>query len=74
MKVLGEVVHEVMGHGVFVLLFGGDIIRVHIAFLWPYEFSYISSNGSFWFGSHTYKETRDPGSGWKAVSCSSAPE
>lgn len=47
MKVLGEVVHEVMGHGVFVLLFGGDIVRVHIALLWPYEFSYISSNGFF---------------------------
>ncbi len=47
MKVLGEVVHEVMGHGFFVLLFGGDIVRVHIALLWPYEFSHISSNGSF---------------------------
>ena len=47
MKVLGEVVHEVLGHGFFVLLFGGDIVKVHIALLWPYEFSYISSNGSF---------------------------
>jgi hypothetical protein len=47
MKALGEVIHEVMGHGFFVLLFGGDIVRVHIALLWPYEFSYISSNGPF---------------------------
>ena len=36
MKILGEVIHEVMGHGLFILLFGGTITRVHIALLWPY--------------------------------------
>lgn len=47
MKVVGESVHEVMGHGFFVLLFGGDIVRVHISLLWPYEFSFIEWNGKF---------------------------
>ena len=42
MKVIGEVVHEVMGHGFFVLLFGGRIGRVHISLLWPYELSSIT--------------------------------
>lgn len=41
MKVIGELVHEVMGHGLFVLLFGGKIIQVHISLFWPYELSYI---------------------------------
>ncbi|KUO40887.1 MAG: hypothetical protein AVW05_03150 [Hadesarchaea archaeon DG-33] len=41
MKILGEVIHEVIGHGFFVLLFGGTITRVHIALLWPYELSSI---------------------------------
>ena len=47
MKVIGEFVHEVMGHGFFVLLFGGEIVRVHISLLWPYEFSSIGWNGNF---------------------------
>lgn len=47
MKVIGEIVHEVMGHGFFVLLFGGKITRVHISLLWPYELSYIVWNGNF---------------------------
>lgn len=47
MKVIGELVHEVMGHGFFVLLFGGEITRVHISLLWPYELSYIKWNGNF---------------------------
>ncbi len=42
MKVIGELVHEVMGHGFFVLLFGGEIVRVHISLLWPYELSSIT--------------------------------
>ena len=41
MKVVGEFIHEVMGHGLFVLLFGGEIIRVHISLLWPYKLSGI---------------------------------
>lgn len=40
-KVIGELVHEVMGHGFFVLLFGGEIVKVHISLLWPYELSGI---------------------------------
>ena len=47
MKVIGEFVHEVMGHGFFVLLFGGEIVRVHISLLWPYELSSIGWNGNF---------------------------
>jgi hypothetical protein len=40
-KILGEVVHEVMGHGLFVLAFGGRITSVSISLLWPYELSRI---------------------------------
>ena len=47
MKVVGEIVHEVMGHGFFVLLFGGEIVRVHISLLWPYDFSSIGWKGNF---------------------------
>lgn len=47
MKVVGEFVHEVMGHGFFVLLFGGEIVRVHVSLLWPYELSCILWNGNF---------------------------
>lgn len=47
MKIIGEFVHEVMGHGFFVLLFGGKIVRVYISLLWPYELSYIGWNGNF---------------------------
>jgi hypothetical protein len=42
MKIVVEFVHEVCGHGLFVLLFGGEIARVHISVLWPYELSYIN--------------------------------
>lgn len=41
MKLVAEFVHEVCGHGLFVLLFGGTIKAVYISVLWPYEFSYI---------------------------------
>lgn len=44
MKLVAEFVHEVFGHGLFVLLFGGEIIGVHISILWPYELSYICWN------------------------------
>jgi hypothetical protein len=44
MKMVAEFVHEVCGHGLFVLLFGGEITGVYISVLWPYEFSYISWN------------------------------
>jgi len=46
-KVVAEIVHEVFGHGLFVLLFGGEITEVHISPLWPYELSYIRWKGSF---------------------------
>jgi len=47
MKMIAEFVHEVCGHGLFVLLFGGTIKNVYICILWPYELSYIkwSPNG-----------------------------
>jgi len=41
MKVVGEFIHEVLGHCLFVQLFGGYIIRVHVAMLWPYELSEV---------------------------------
>lgn len=40
-KIVSEFIHEVCGHGVFVLLFGGKIRSVYISVLWPYELSYI---------------------------------
>ena len=40
-KILGEVVHEIMGHGLFVLAFGGRITSVSISLLWPYKLSHI---------------------------------
>ncbi len=39
MKMVAEVVHEVFGHGLFVLLFGGEITGLYISVLWPYDFS-----------------------------------
>jgi len=47
MKIAGELVHEVFGHGLFVLLFGGRIIQVYLSILWPYELSYIRWSGNF---------------------------
>ena len=41
-KIAAEFVHEVCGHGFFVLLFGGTIRTIYISILWPYEMSYIS--------------------------------
>ncbi len=46
-KIAAEFVHELVGHGLFVLLFGGEIVRVHISLLWPYETSFIWWSGSF---------------------------
>jgi len=40
-KILSEVVHEVMGHCLFLLAFGGRIKSLKISLLWPYEPSYI---------------------------------
>lgn len=41
MKIVAEFVHEVCGHGLFVLLFGGEITSVYISASWPYELSRI---------------------------------
>lgn len=41
MKMVGEAVHELLGHGSFVLLFGGRVTSVYISLLWPYELSYV---------------------------------
>lgn len=40
-KILGEVIHEVAGHGLFVLVFGGRITGLDISLLWPYKLSGI---------------------------------
>jgi len=53
-KVVGEIVHEVAGHGFFIALFGGQITSVHISLLWPYELSYIGWSGSFLRWQHTW--------------------
>jgi hypothetical protein len=42
MKITAEIIHEIFGHGLFVLLFGGEIVNVYISVLWPYEISYIN--------------------------------
>ena len=42
MKLVSEFVHEVCGHGLFVLLFRGEITNVYISVLWPYGLSYIN--------------------------------
>jgi len=41
MKIVGETVHELLGHGSFVLLFGGQVTDFYISLLWPVEFSYV---------------------------------
>lgn len=41
MKILTEVVHEVVGHGSFIVAFGGVILGIYISLLWPYELSGI---------------------------------
>ena len=41
MKVVAEVMHELGGHGLYILLFGGRILRVRISLLWPLQSSYI---------------------------------
>jgi hypothetical protein len=46
-KIIGEFIHEVMGHGFFVLFFGGKIVHIHLSILWPYELSYIGWSGNF---------------------------
>ena len=53
-KVVGEIVHEVAGHGLFIILFGGQITSVHIALLWPYELSHIKFSGHFDAGQLTW--------------------
>jgi len=47
MKAVGEFVHEALGHGLFVVLFGGRIVRVNISLLWPYKLSSIELSGNF---------------------------
>jgi len=44
MKIVGEVVHELLGHGSFVLLFGGQVTDFYISLIWPYELSYVIAN------------------------------
>ncbi|MEM3596851.1 MAG: hypothetical protein QXJ53_01790 [Candidatus Bathyarchaeia archaeon] len=44
MKILAEFVHEVLGHSLFVVLFGGEITNLYISVLWPYDFSYVFWN------------------------------
>lgn len=43
-KIITEIIHEVLGHGFFVLLFNGRVTSVEISLFWPLEFSTISFN------------------------------
>ncbi len=47
MKGVGEVVHEAVGHGLVVVLFGGSITSLNISLLWPYRLSSIGMRGNF---------------------------
>ena len=49
MKYVSEMVHEILGHGLFVVLFGGSIESISISVFWPYEFSQIAWSGNFQF-------------------------
>jgi len=42
MKIAAELFHELCGHGLFVLLFGGEITGLYISVLWPYELSHTN--------------------------------
>lgn len=42
MKIVAEAIHELAGHGLLVVLFGGEIRSFYISPLWPYELSHIS--------------------------------
>ncbi len=44
LKVLSEFIHEVLGHGLFVLLANGRIRGIKISLLWPLELSHISTS------------------------------
>jgi len=46
-KVASEAVHEALGHGLPVVLFGGEVKEIHISLLWPYELSHIRWAGAF---------------------------
>ncbi len=41
-KMIVEIIHEILGHGLIVLLAGGKINSFTISWLWPLEFSSIS--------------------------------
>ena len=47
MKIMGEFVHEVMGHGLFVLLFGGKIIQVYFLSYGPMSCPTYDGSGKF---------------------------
>jgi hypothetical protein len=43
-KIVGEAIHEIVGHGSLVLVFGGTIRELRLSLLWPYDLSYIGFN------------------------------
>ena len=42
LKIVSEIVHEVLGHGLLVLLMDGEIRGIKISLLWPLELSHAS--------------------------------
>jgi len=49
-KLLSEVIHEIVGHGLFVAVFGGRLTSINISATWPYKLSGVTfeqSSGGF---------------------------
>jgi hypothetical protein len=40
MKYLSEWTHEFLGHGVFGILLGGELVDYYVSWIWPLEFGY----------------------------------
>ena len=43
-RILSEISHELLGHGLFTVLFGGSIESVHISLISPFDISHITLN------------------------------
>jgi hypothetical protein len=46
LRIFSEIIHEVFGHGLVTILFGGSIEAVHISLITPFDTSYITLDQS----------------------------
>ncbi len=46
-KIIAEIIHEIIGHGLFVQIFEGKITNINISYIWPYKVSSIAWTGHF---------------------------